>query len=470
MRSRTSVEVLPVRYSHRVSVMFLSLLASVAVCAAQQQPPAQPEPQVQPQPQAQGQPEAQPQPQAQPQRQVQPRPQAPGPARRSPIAARLKTIQLPEPSKSSAVSLEQSLAGQRNTELPGSQRLEFPKVGQLAWAAQGSRVPPAVNPSGPAQVPADVAAMKIYFALPDGIYLYNPADHALQQISDVDVRQPMSAAVLNQSGGPTGGCQIILAGAAREFAAGQGTRARTVMLLQAGRMSQSIQLQAVALGLTLIGIDNVESNTVRRIARLPRNVEPLYVALVGYPASQTPQTATQESVPQTAKAALMVVPSQSFQDEELFGTRRALELAGVQVTVASTRMGMLTGMLGGTTQADLLVNQANVDNFNAVIFIGGLRAIDYFNNPVAQNLARQAVERRKVLAASGTAPGTLANAGVLKGIRATAFLPQQELLARGGAIYTGNPVEKDGLIVTSTGPYAVPTFAKAILDGLTEAR
>ncbi len=484
MRGRTSIDVFRVRYSHKVSVLLLSLLAPIAACAAQPQAPAPPEPPAPAQPQGQPEPQTQPQtetsaqtqtpapPQVQPQPQVprQPRPQTPGPARRMPAGARLKTIQLPEPNRSSAFSLEQSLAGQRNGELPGSQRLEFPKIGQLAWAAQGSRVPPATNASGPAQAPADVTAMKIYFVLPDGIYLYTPAEHALQQLSDADVRQPLSVAVLNQPAGPIGGCQIILAGAAREFAVGQGTRGRTLMLLQAGRMSQSIQLQAVALGLTLIGVDNVESNTVRRIARLPRNVEPLCVALVGYPSSQTPQTATLESTPQTAKAALLIIPSQSFQDEELFGTRRALELAGVQVTVASTRMGMLAGMMGGTAQPDLLLNQANVDNFNAIVFIGGVRAIDYFSNPVAQNLARQAVERHKVLAASGIAPGILANAGVLKGIRATAFLPQQELLARGGAIYTGNPVEKDGLIVTSTGPYAVTVFAQAILDGLIEAR
>jgi protease I len=142
----------------------------------------------------------------------------------------------------------------------------------------------------------------------------------------------------------------------------------------------------------------------------------------------------------------------------------------VQVVVASSRQGPLTGMLGGTTQADVLLNQVNVDNFNAVIFVGGVGALEYFNNPVAQNLARQAFARHKVLAAIGTAPTILANAGVLRGARATAYISEQQRVTLGGADYTGNPVEKDGLTVTATGPLAVAPFAKAILDGLAEAR
>ena len=36
------------------------------------------------------------------------------------------------------------------------------------------------------------------------------------------------------------------------------------------------------------------------------------------------------------------------------------------------------------------------------------------------------------------------------------------------ANYTGAPVEKDHLIVTTTGPLALPTFAKAIIEALGE--
>ncbi len=436
--------------------MLLGLLAIAATCMGEQQPP----------PTAQAPQQMVP---LQPQQPLPRQPQQPSRVRRRPSAARLKTIQLPEPVTTSAVSLEQALAGQPNMEPPGNQQLYFTKVCQLAWAMQGARVPAATNTAVLAVLPPDVGAMKIYFVLPDGIYLYNPADHTLQQTGDTDVRQALAAAVLNQPGAPAGGCQVILTGSLRDFATRYGTRARTVMLLQAGRMSQSLQLQALALGLALVSIDSVETNSVRRVVPLSRSLEPLYVALVGYPASQAPQAGTIQSPGlQTAKVALMVLPPRGFQDAEFVETRRTLELAGVQVIVASTRLGVLTGMLGGTTQADLLLNQVNVDNFNAVVFIGGTGTVDYFSNAVALNLARQAFARRKVLAAIGTAPTILANADVLRGATATAYLAEKDRLIQGGANYTGNPVEKDGLAITATGPLAASTFARAILDGLAE--
>ncbi len=84
-------------------------------------------------------------------------------------------------------------------------------------------------------------------------------------------------------------------------------------------------------------------------------------------------------------------------------------------------------------------------------------------------ILRRAFARRRILAAIGTAPSILANAGVLRGTRATAFISEQDRVAQGGAVYTGAPVEKDGLIITATGPLAAPTFARAILDALGES-
>jgi protease I len=123
-------------------------------------------------------------------------------------------------------------------------------------------------------------------------------------------------------------------------------------------------------------------------------------------------------------------------------------------------------MGGGTLQADVLLNQVSIDNVDAVVFIGGVGAAEYVRNPIAQNLARQVSVRRKVLAAIGTAPSILASAGVLRGARVTAYLSEQQRIVRAGAVYTGNPAEKDGLIVTATGSAAVPLFTQAILEGL----
>ena len=393
----------------------------------------------------------------------------PAPARRGSLASRLQVIQLPTPSASSSISVEQALTALRNLEAPGNQRLDLPKISQLAWAIQGAALMAGGNPVGAVPVPTEAAAMKVYFVLPDGTYFYSPADHALQQLADDDVREALAAALLSQTGAPTGGCQVILGASLQDFTKRYGPRGRTIMVLQAGRMSQSLQMEAVAQGLTFIGVDAPDAAAVRRVTRVLRALEPMYVAFLGYPAGQAPPATDQTRTVQAT--ALLVVPPQGFQDDEFLGTKRALEGAGVQVMVASTRMGQLLGMRGGTVRADMLLNQAKLENFNAVIFIGGVGAIDsYLSNPVVLNLVRQANTQRKVLAAIGTAPSILASAGALKGARATAYISEQARLVQGGALYSGNAVERDGLTITATGALALPAFTQAILDSLGETR
>jgi len=95
-----------------------------------------------------------------------------------------------------------------------------------------------------------------------------------------------------------------------------------------------------------------------------------------------------------------------------------------------------------------------------------LGAKEYFDSPVALGIAREAAHKRKVLAAICIAPTVLANAGVLNGVRATSFLSERDRLQQAGAIYTGVPVERAGLIITGSGPMAAVPFGQAIVDAL----
>jgi protease I len=390
----------------------------------------------------------------------------PGARRRTTAAPRLKTIQLSEPSTAGTIAVEQALLEQQRASLPSDQRLEFSALGQLAWAAQGVRVPR--DASAPAATLTQLPALRLYFVLPDGVYLYGPTDHSLQQLSSDDGRQTMATALLNRAGAPIGGAQIVIAGSSRDYAVQYGTQARTAMLLQAGQAAQSLQLQAIGLGLTFVSIDNVNLNSVRRVVRLSQGLDPLCVTIVGQPGGMaSTATSTQPTGTQPVnKKTLVVVAQQAFQDQELFETRRALELAGAPVQVASTRLSALTGMMGGTANADLLLTQAKLADYGAVVLVGGPGVVEYFSNPTVMNLVRQAADQKKVVAAIGTAPTILANAGILKGVRVTGYLPEQARIVQGGATYTGNPVERDGLIVTAAGAPAVPLFVQAILEAL----
>ena len=382
--------------------------------------------------------------------------------RRTPRAARLRTVQLPEPSRSSGVSVGQALVRLLNLPAPTDQRLRLEQIGQLLWAGQGVALARAGNAAAREPLPG----IRIYVALPDGFYVYNPGMHTLQQTGEGDVRGPLAAAVTNQQAGPMGGCQFILAGASRDFSSRFGNKARNVMLLQAGQMAQSIQLEAVSQDLTFIAVGNIGVNTVRRTCRLPRELEPLYVLLMGSTQAQTTEAAQPQPTQGPAKRVVFIVPQTGFQDEELFATRRGLELASVQTVIASTKIGAITGSLGGVAEAQLLVNRVVVEDFDAVVFIGGPGTAGLLGNRMVLDLARRAAVTNRVIAASGNAPSILADAGVISGARVTGLLAARDRLVLAGAIYTGTPVEKDGPLVTSAGPLVVPQFVMAIRDAL----
>lgn len=164
------------------------------------------------------------------------------------------------------------------------------------------------------------------------------------------------------------------------------------------------------------------------------------------------------------KKAVLIVAHRDFRDEEYKEPREVLEEAGVGVTVACSQPGVAQGKLGMTVKPDITIDQIDVDEFDIIVFVGGPGSAEYFDDSIAHQIARDAVEKDKVLGAICIAPATLANAGVLKGKRATVFSSEVSALEAGGAIYTAKSVEKDGKIVTANGPAAANEFGEALLE------
>jgi len=163
------------------------------------------------------------------------------------------------------------------------------------------------------------------------------------------------------------------------------------------------------------------------------------------------------------KKVVLIIASQNFRDEEFFVTKDYLTKNGVKVVVASSKLKECKGMLGGVVIPQILVSQINVKDFDGVVFIGGSGTGEYFKDQVALSKASEAFKKGKVIGAICIAPAILANAGVLKGKKATAFSSVEYDILKGGAIYTGNLVEVDDKIVTGSGPEAALEFAKALL-------
>ncbi len=166
------------------------------------------------------------------------------------------------------------------------------------------------------------------------------------------------------------------------------------------------------------------------------------------------------------KRVLMVIASDQFRDEEYQKPRAILEASGAKVTVASSSLKEATGMLGLKVKPDILLGDAKMEQFDAVVFVGGMGATEYWDNSTAHALARKAFEAGKPTTAICLAPMTLANAGLLKGKRATIWKDAAGDFKTKGVVYTGKPVEQDGQLITGSGPDAAEAFGKALVEAL----
>lgn len=166
------------------------------------------------------------------------------------------------------------------------------------------------------------------------------------------------------------------------------------------------------------------------------------------------------------KNVLMVIAENQFRDEEYFQPKKAMEIKGITVRTASGSLNTANGVLGGRVTPDLLIADADMKDYDALVLVGGGGAEQYYDDPAAHKLIHQAVSREKIIAAICIAPVILARAGVLKGKNATVWYSDAGEINNAGGKYTGAKVEKDGNIITADGPQAVSGFTDELLAAL----
>ena len=160
--------------------------------------------------------------------------------------------------------------------------------------------------------------------------------------------------------------------------------------------------------------------------------------------------------------AVFIIAQNNFRDEELLEPKRILADRGIVTKIAAKTKNKATGKLGTEIEPDLAVPEIKVKDFDAIIFVGGPGAVQYFNDQDVFKLVKEFKEAGKILAAICIAPSILANAGMLISKTVTAFPSEEENLKNKGAEYTGMPVEVDGNIVTAKDPGAAKEFGERL--------
>ena len=174
---------------------------------------------------------------------------------------------------------------------------------------------------------------------------------------------------------------------------------------------------------------------------------------------------------------LMVVSFLRFSYDEYTITRGILEQEGFNVTVGCSRLGRASSSVGNV-DVDTALPDVDVSEIDAVVFIGGWGAEEYFEDEQAHRISQQAADQGKLLAAICLAPVILANAGVLEGREATVFFNasaspwSRPALKAGGATYVDDTVvvstygETRTTIITASGVEASHDFGRAVAAAL----
>lgn len=194
-------------------------------------------------------------------------------------------IKLPEPAVSGKMSLEETIKKRRSIRRYKKEALTPKEVSQLLWSVQGITDPSTgmrSAPSAGATYPLEIyIAIGNVFDIPQGLYKYRPAEHALLKIKDGDVRKELAQAALGQDFLADAGVVIGFAAVFDRTTGRYGERGRMYVHMEIGHASENVYLQAVSLGLGTVAVGAFREGDVAQALNLPKEEVPLYLMPVG---------------------------------------------------------------------------------------------------------------------------------------------------------------------------------------------
>ncbi len=166
------------------------------------------------------------------------------------------------------------------------------------------------------------------------------------------------------------------------------------------------------------------------------------------------------------KKVLMVIAPKDFRDKEFVDPKKVFDEKSIKVDVASIQKGKSIGADGMTVNIDLNISEVDINDYDAVVFIGGPGMVEIIKDETLQILAQRFYKANKIVAAICVSPAILAYAGILENKKATSWDGVRDILEKAGAIYTGELVTIDGKIITANGPSAAYQFGLRVAESL----
>ena len=166
-----------------------------------------------------------------------------------------------------------------------------------------------------------------------------------------------------------------------------------------------------------------------------------------------------------------IVATDYFEEVELTSPRDALQQAGAEVHVIAPHDGEIQSLQhvepGSPVTVDLILDQADPNNYDAVLIPGGVVNADHLR---MEQKARDFVEiiegEGKPVAAICHGPWLLVSSGLVRGRKLTSYNTLQDDIRNAGGDWADEELIVDGNLITSRKPDDLPAFNDAIIAAL----
>jgi len=169
-----------------------------------------------------------------------------------------------------------------------------------------------------------------------------------------------------------------------------------------------------------------------------------------------------------------ILATDGFEQDELLSPLETLREAGADVQVVSpSEESKIKGWKhtdwGKKVKVDMPLNEANVEEFDALVLPGGVMNPDHLRrDPLVLEFVKSFFRAGKPVGAICHGPWTLIDAGVVRGRKMTSYASIQTDLKNAGANWVDEEVVVDNGLVTSRKPDDLPAFNAKLIEEIAE--
>jgi putative intracellular protease/amidase/nitroreductase len=380
----------------------------------------------------------------------------------------LSIVELPKPEPLGGLRLGQLLSNRGGKVNISPEQIPTGKIGQVFWAGYGFTSSQAARSVGSFD---NGYSLLLYLVTDSGVYVYVPAEHNLAKVVDTDLRSKLAAAAGRDKAIYIAKTNIVVAGSPRKAGHKRPRDGRLFMHIEAGKVMQNMELEALNQGLGFIPNVNLSASKISFMLKMPSGFEPICILTVGEleesikPAPQQTQAISapaeqpaieakpqpQEPVEKAAPKVLIFVPAANFPEQPYTEITNLFANAGAEVSTASTTRQTIRGDLRGELTPDHLVSDLYDSKYDAVIIIGStLSSRAFRQDDSVLNFTARAYNKGAVVASYGRGVEILARSGILRGgLRVTGDAGQRRIVVQNGGEYVEQAIVVDGRIVSA---------------------